>query len=359
MKKIIIVSTVGLIYDGITSVITSYLEAMNREDLKIYVVSTIMSESKIEKKIEELGCEIVQLPSRRKSPIVYFFSLAHFIRKNNIEVIHAHGNSATLSIELLAGFLGGCKRRIAHSHNTRCDQVRADKMLRPLFNLLYTDALACGNEAGLWLFDNRKFKVLKNGRNVKKYSFSLEKRNEMRKRLDISDCIAIGHVGGFFEQKNHKFLIKIFREVLNRKPNAKLFLIGDGPLKDEIMKNVSDIRKSVIFVGTVDNVNDYMQAMDIMVLPSLFEGLPLVAIEWQINGLPSLLSNTITEDCNITNMVRFESLEEAPYIWTNDILEMLEKENRLENSQKAISLVRKNGFDIYDNAKILEKIYKS
>ena len=233
MKKIIIVSTVGLIYDGITSVITSYLEAMNREDLKIYVVSTIMSESKIEKKIEELGCEIVQLPSRRKSPIVYFFSLAHFIRKNNIEVIHAHGNSATLSIELLAGFLGGCKRRIAHSHNTRCDQVRADKMLRPLFNLLYTDALACGNEAGLWLFGNRKFKVLKNGRNVKKYSFSLEKRNEMRKRLDISDCIAIGHVGGFFEQKNHKFLIKIFREVLNRKPNAKLFLIGDGPLKDE------------------------------------------------------------------------------------------------------------------------------
>lgn len=162
-----------------------------------------------------------------------------------------------------------------------------------------------------------------------------------------------------FEQKNHKFLIKIFREVLNRKPNAKLFLIGDGPLKDEIMKNVSDIRKSVIFVGTVDNVNDYMQAMDIMVLPSLFEGLPLVAIEWQINGLPSLLSNTITEDCNITNMVRFESLEESPYIWTNDILEMLEKENRLENSQKAISLVRKNGFDIYDNAKILEKIYKS
>lgn len=359
MKKIIIVSTVGLIYDGITSVITSYLEAMNREDLKIYVVSTIMSESKIEKKIEELGCEIVQLPSRRKSPIVYFFSLAHFIRKNNIEVIHAHGNSATLSIELLAGFLGGCKRRIAHSHNTRCDQVRADKMLRPLFNLLYTDALACGNEAGLWLFRNRKFKVLKNGRNVKKYSFSLEKRNEMRKRLDISDCIAIGHVGGFFEQKNHKFLIKIFREVLNRKPNAKLFLIGDGPLKDEIMKNVSDIRKSVIFVGTVDNVNDYMQAMDIMVLPSLFEGLPLVAIEWQINGLPSLLSNTITEDCNITNMVRFESLEESPYIWTNDILEMLEKENRLENSQKAIRLVRENGFDIDDNTKILEKIYKS
>ena len=112
-------------------------------------------------------------------------------------------------------------------------------------------------------------------------------------------------------------------------------------------------------MGTVDNVNDYMQAMDIMVLPSLFEGLPLVAIEWQINGLPSLLSNTITEDCNITNMVRFESLEESPYIWTNDILEMLEKESRLENSQKAIRLVRENGFDIDDNAKILEKIYKS
>lgn len=359
MKKIIIVSTVGLIYDGITSVMTSYLEAMNRENLDIFVVSTIKSEPKIEKKIEELGCKIVHLPSRRNSPVRYFFNLMRFIRKNNIEVIHAHGNSATLSIELLAGFFGGCKKRIAHSHNTKCDQVKADKMLRPLFNLLYTDALACGYEAGKWLFGKQKFKVLKNGRNVKKYSFSLEKRNEMRKKLDIADGIAIGHVGGFYEQKNHQFLIKIFREVLNREPNAKLFLVGDGPLKDEMQKSVLDISENVKFVGTIDNVNDYMQAMDIMVLPSLFEGLPLVAIEWQINGLPSLLSNTITEECKVTNTVRFESLQEEPHVWMNDIFEMLKNENRNEDSQKAIKLIRENGFDIDDNAKFLEKIYKS
>lgn len=110
MRKIVIVSTVGLIYDGITSVISSYLEAMDKTDLEIYVVSTIKAEPNIEK-IEKLGCKIVHFPSRKNNTIKYFISLQTFIHRNGIEVIHAHGNSATLAIEMLAGLLGGCKKK--------------------------------------------------------------------------------------------------------------------------------------------------------------------------------------------------------------------------------------------------------
>ena len=324
MRSVIIVSTVGLIYDGITSVITSYLKAMNKEDLKIYVVSTIRSELDIEKKIEELGCEIVYLPSRRTRTINYFFSLLSFIRKNKIQVIHAHGNSATLTIEMLAGFMGGCKKRIAHSHNTKCNQVKVDKMLRPAFNVLYTDALACGVEAGNWLFKNKNFTVLKNGRDINDYLFSQKKRLEMRTKYNLKENICIGHVGGFYAQKNHVFVIEVFRKILEIEPKAKLFLIGDGPLREEIEFKVSDIKNHVYFIGIVNNVTDYLQAMDGMLLPSIFEGLPLVAIEW-----------------------------------AKELLEMIKKSDRRKNSEKSQKSVRIRGFDIQDNVKLLRDLYLS
>ena len=115
-KKVIIVSTVGLIYDGITSVILSYLQAMNLSKLDIYVVSTMKCEQSIKKSILDLGCHIVELPSRKTETLKYAVQLTKFIRLHKIEVIHAHGNSATLTVEMLAGLLGGCKKRIAHGH---------------------------------------------------------------------------------------------------------------------------------------------------------------------------------------------------------------------------------------------------
>ena len=134
-KKILIISTVGLIYDGITSVVVSYLKAMNREDLEIYVVGTINVKESIRKQIESLGCKVVDFPDRRNDTMRYFLQLSKFIRKNKIDIVHAHGNSGTLAIEMVAAWLGGCKKRIAHSHNTKCDQVKADKILRPIFNM--------------------------------------------------------------------------------------------------------------------------------------------------------------------------------------------------------------------------------
>lgn len=355
-RKILIISTVGLIYDGITNVILSSLKAMDRSNLDIYIAATIASDQSMRKQFEALKCNIIDLPNRRTQPALYFLKLASFIRKNKIHTVHAHGNSGTLAIEMFASWLGGTKKRIAHSHNTKCNQKKADKLLRPLFNIFYTDAVACGYDAGKWLFGNRKFTVINNGRDIALFAYDAECRNEYRNKLKIKENeVAIGHVGGFFEQKNHDFLIKIFREIKKIEPNTKFFLIGDGPLRKKIEAEVADM--NVCFIGTVNNVSDYLNAMDGMILPSLFEGLPLVAIEWQLNGLPILISDTVTRDCALVKTVRFMSLEQSAMTWAEAILGKIKENNREEASVNAQHVAIEKGFDVRVAASMIREMY--
>lgn len=359
-RRVLIVSTVGLIYDGITSVILANLQAMDRSGLDIYIASTIKAAPSIVDQFKDLGCMIVDFPNRRENPKAYFFVLRKFIKDKHIEVIHANGNSATLAVEMLAAKLGGCKKRIAHSHNTRCDQVRADKLLRPLFYATYTDALACGNDAGKWLFKNRPFKVLKNGRDVDHFKFDETKRQEMRDKLGIiGGGIAVGHVGGFVPQKNHEFVLKIYRNLVDKKPDIKLYMIGDGALRTEVMHKAEEIglQHNLTFTGNIDNVPDYLQAMDGMVFPSLFEGLPLAAIEWQINGLPIVMADTITRECIFASNVKQLSLKDDPEKWANTILEMVKTNNRKQQSNIGIKAINKSGYNIKDSAKQLKELY--
>ena len=194
-------------------------------------------------------------------------------------------------------------------------------------------------------------------KDLRKYSFSREKRLQVRQEYSLEDRLTIGHVGGFNEQKNHKFLSRIFHEIVILRPDAKLFMIGDGPLKSEIELLCSDICKNVIFTGNTDKVPELLQAMDGMVLPSLFEGLPLVVIEWQINGLPCLLSNTVTKECAFTDNVHFMSLNESPILWAKKIIKFAEMNNRVEAAEDALNKVRENEFDIAEGAKKLKTIY--
>lgn len=357
-RRILIISTVGLIYDGITSVILSYLQAMNRSDFDIMLVGTIDVKTEIKEKVQDLGCTVIDLPSRRENTLSYFTDLVKVIHKYRIDVVHAHGNSGTLAIEMVAAKLGGCKKRIAHSHNTRCNQVWADKLMRPIFNFTYTDALACGFDAGRWLFGSKSFQVLKNGRDFEVYGFNREKRSSVRGEYDLEQRLAVGHVGGFFEQKNHRFLSQIYHEIVKIQPDVKLFMIGDGPLKTEIEELCEDIKDNVVFTGNTDRVQDLLQAMDVMVLPSLFEGLPLVVIEWQISGLPCVLSTSVTNECAVTDMVEFMSLNDAAVDWALKIIKEAELSNRDDNSRRARDVLKKQGFDIKDSVKKLEGLYK-
>ena len=358
-KKVLIISTVGLKYEGITSVILANLEAMDRSDLEIYLVGTIEVHPEIVAKSSDMGCTVINMPNRRTDTMAYFKELMRFIRKNKIDVVHAHGNSATMTIEMAAAFLGGCKLRIAHSHNTCCEQVRADKILRPYFYLLCNKNLACGSAAGKWLFGKRPFTVIANGRDIDKYKYDRHMRDKIRKEYKWDDKIVIGHVGGFLPQKNHAFLIDIFHAMHKMRPETRLILFGDGPLRSEVEQKVKrlGLGECVEFMGLSNRVNEFLQAMDGMLLPSLFEGLPLVAVEWQIAALPCELSNVITPDCAFSDLVEFCSLEESPDVWAEIMLSKINHIDREKESALIPEATRNAGFDIRDNAAVLHEIY--
>lgn len=359
MVKILLISTVGLKYDGITNVMLSNLEAMDKSNLEFFVAETLVSENNIREKFKALGCKLVKFPNRKKNPLKYFWSVFSFIRKNKIDVVHANGNSATLAIEMLAAKLGNCPIRIAHSHNTKADFAKLDKILRPVFDISYNKAVACSNEAGKWLFKDKSFLVVNNGRDIDKYSFNPIKRQQMRDKLNGSDKLFIGHVGGFVTQKNHDFLLHVYKEISLLRNDAIFFVIGDGDLKKQIYDLTDElgIKDKVVFTGNIDNVQDYLQAMDVMIMPSLFEGLPLAVIEWQLSGLPVVMSDVITKDCIISDKVERLSLKESYKSWAIKVIEASNCDGREARVLQTRRNAKEMGFDIKDSAKKLRNLY--
>ena len=264
-----------------------------------------------------------------------------------------------MSVELVAARLAGCKVRIAHSHNTTCENQKADKILRPVFNRNYTTAFACGQDAGRWMFGKQKFTIIPNGRNLKKYEYDTKKRTEYRNKLGIPlDALVIGHVGRFNRQKNHEYLVRIFGEVYKKERNSYLVLVGAGEKMDKVKALVKELglEKNVIFTGVIENVSDYLSVFDVMLLPSLYEGLPLVVIEWQIAGLPCIVSDTVTKECAIISLVKFESIKKEPEVWANEVMNLI-LQDRNDGKEVIFNEIKTAGYDIESGAERLKKIY--
>lgn len=359
--KILQIPTGGLFSDGILSCIVEYMNAMDKSGMDIQVLATNNPEKSVVEKVENSGCKVVLIPYRKKNVAKYIFLLYRYISKEKIDIVHVHGSSAIMSVELIAARLAGCKVRIAHSHNTTCENKKADKILRPLFNKSYTTAFACGEDAGKWMFGKRKFTIIPNGRNLKKYEYDTKKRTEYRNKLGISsDALVIGHVGRFNQQKNHEYLVRVFSEVHKKNRNSYLVLVGTGEKIDGIKRLAKELEleRNVIFTGVIENVFDYLSAFDVMLLPSLYEGLPLVVIEWQIAGLPCIVSDTVTKECAITSLVKFESIEKEPEAWANDIGNMT-LQNRNDSKKVVFNEIKTAGYDIESGAEKLRQMYRS
>lgn len=357
--KILHIPTGGLFSDGILSCIIEYMTAMDKSGMDIKILATNKAQKDVIQRVEKSGCKVVSIPYRKKNLIKYIWKLYRYILKENIDIIHVHGSSSLMSIELITAKLAGCKIRIAHSHNTTCENKKADKLLRPIFVKTYTEAFACGQDAGKWMFGNHKFKVIPNGRNLKKYEYDIEKRIECRSKLKIpEDALILGHVGRFNMQKNQEYLVHIFYEVYKQNRKSYLVLVGTGEKVNKVKRLVTELglERNVVFTGVIENVYNYLSAFDVMLLPSLYEGLPLVVIEWQIAGLPCIVSDTVTRECAITSLVRFESIKKKPEIWATDI-ENLILEDRNQNKSSIFNEVKIAGYDIEIGARKLKKLY--
>lgn len=357
--KVLAVLTGEMCFDGITNSVLNYYKAMDRSGIEIGIVSARGTNPEMKKNFEDIGCQVFPLENRDSRPVQYFVQLMRIIKSGKYDILHAHGNSATLAIETTAAFLAGCKVRIVHSRNSFCEHTKADKLLRPLMYATYTDGFACGEKAGKWLFGGRPFTVINNGKDIDRFLFKPDVRQCYREKLGASeDTILLGHVGLFHRQKNHPFLIDVFKEVCWQSKNYRLVLIGEGEDREKIEGLVREkgLTDKVFFLGSRTDVDALIQALDIMVFPSLFEGMPNVVLEWQIAGLPALISDTITRECGIMDSVSYLPLEKGPTYWAEQILHT-PLENRINTREKVRKRFVEEGFDIMENAKILRKKY--
>ena len=308
-------------------------------------------------KIEEMGGRVVIIPPYTKI-FKYIKELKRLFTEGNYDIVHSNMNALSV-FTLFAAWLAGIKVRIAHSHSTtnkkEWKKNLIKNILKPFSKVFATDYFACSELAGRWLFGNRTFnkgkvKIITNAIEIDKFLFNEEIRNQMRKELNIEDKFVVGHIGRFVEQKNHTFLVDVFYEVQKERPNSVLLLIGDGPLLEEIKEKIKrlGIQDKVIFAGVHKHPERYYQAMDVFVLPSLYEGLGMVLIEAQVNGLPCIISNNIPQDAvynqNVKEMIEFRKEEYVEQIF-----------NLFRNFESNLNLLKE--YDVNNQNVILKDFY--
>lgn len=360
MVKVLVVNTVTYRRNGITGVIFNLYKHIDKTKIQMDFVATDHDiEPWAKKLITERGSNFFQLDRSYSNILDYILKLAKCAK--DYDVVHVHGNSSSMVFEMLAAKLAGVKKRIAHSHNTTCSSPMLDKMLRPLFYALCNCRLACGEAAGKWLFGNRDFLVINNGIDTESYRFRNEIRVKEREKLGLSDEFVIGHVGRLNEQKNQSYLLEIFDKVKYKNSRIRLILIGDGAFEHQLKEKATEmgISNEVVFTGAVDNVNELINAVDMIVMPSLYEGLPLTLVEEQANGLTCIVSDVITKEADLSGNLQFVSLSRSPDEWAVVINKESHGKSREQMSDDSIKLIRKNGYDIGESVRVLTEVYEN
>lgn len=360
MMRILLINTVPTEQNGITGVIFNYLRALNAKDLVFDLLSLNNPARQYTDIVKAKGGQVYVLP-RLDGTLTYWNGLRRLIKKNCYDAVHIHGNSHTVVLELSAAKAAGCSVRIVHSHTTTCMHVVVSRLLTLPFNLLYTHGLACGEAAGRWMFGKRTFTVINNGVDTEQYSFNEATRNVIREKKGWNEYKVIGHVGGFVETKNHGFIVDVFRELYNHDNTFRLLLIGDGMLRHNVEKKVKEegLQNVVCMTGNINNVCDYLNVMDLVLMPSLFEGLPLTLVEQQANGLRCVVSDVITKEVDKTGNLTFLPLSKGSRIWAEEIakLPIDTSEKRILRSRKAVETIKECGYSVREEARKLKEYY--
>ena len=359
--KVLILDTV-MDRGGAEAMTMNYMRNMDRTKVQYDFLVHRDYRAAYEDEIEQLGGKIYRIcpiyPQnfhRYKKEIRKFF-----IEHPKYKIIHC--NMSELGyFAYKEAYKLGIPVRICHSHNTP-----RGFDLKMLFRYYFrfrlqkyiTHKFTCGIEAGDWLYGKKSrndFIMQNNAIETKNYIYNDKVELEVRKEFNIQNKLVIGHVGRFFPQKNHEFIIDIFNE---KNSNAILMLVGGGELKDELMNKIKNkvkelgLESVVIFTGVRKDVNRLLQCFDVFILPSLFEGLPVTMVEAQAAGLKCIISDRVPTDCIITDNVEILKLSDQPSLWADKILECskFKKENMYDE-------ICESGFDIKENAKWLENFY--
>ncbi|WP_288333572.1 glycosyltransferase family 1 protein [uncultured Cloacibacillus sp.] len=357
---------------GTEAVVLNIFDNINKNKFHIdFLVHGSHADNDLHKYLENAGSSIFYVTPRGISYRQNTNDITEVLSKHHFDIVHSHMDAAGYFLMRIAKKLG-IKTRIAHSHNTASPFPSilsvhsfvhriALEYARIKLRTEATHFIACSEAAGKWLFGvnickSDRYMLLKNGIDVANFLYNVSIRDKTRDKLRISRHFVIGHVGRFAAQKNHQFLINVFKEIYKRYPIAKLMLVGNGELLDNVKRQITKIElpeDSVIFTGTRSDVNALYQAMDVMVLPSLFEGLPVVMVEAQASGVKVIASDNITNESMLIPETEFLSLNDGVAIWANEILKYINGYTR-RNTYKEI---KNAGYSAKDNITGLENFY--
>ena len=349
---------------GVEAVVMNYYRNIDRNKVQFDFICDEDSKYIPREEIEKLGGKIILIPPYQK-PFKYHKELKKVLKERNYKIVHSHISTMSF-FSLWAAKSAKVPVRIVHAHSTTNKQEKKKNLmkqvLRPFSKVFANRYFCCSELAGRWLFGNKTYNqgkvyLLNNAIDVDKFKYNEKVRKAKRKELNIKDKdLVIGHIGRFVKQKNHEFLIDIFNEIHKQNKNTILLLAGDGPLKEEIQNKVKKIglEKNVQFLGQRNDANELYQAMDAFVLPSLYEGLPVVGVEAQAAGLPCFFSTDMTKETKILDSTKFISLTHTPKYWADKILKEVKTFERKDSSRE----ITDNNFNIKQEVRKIEKQYQ-
>lgn len=321
-------------------------------DPELYEVHYIVFGDKIgeyEQELIEHGCKIIHWPSPSENYSKYLRALRDLMKRNQYDVVHAH-TMFNIGWAMLAAKQCGVPVRIAHAHSALSNGRSIKKSayeagMRQMILQNATHLVACGNAAGIRLYGENAYKkrgiCILNGIDTAAFSYQPEARERIRKALCLEDAFVIGHVGHLVRVKNQGFLFELMPEIIKRRPNAKLLMLGEGEDRPMLENKIRELglNHCVTMTGNVRNVPDYLSAMDVFAFPSLFEGMPLSILEVQASGLPCILSTGVPEDVYQTDLIQPLSLEQ-PDQWIQAICSA-----KRSNSEMYADALKDKGFD--------------
>lgn len=346
---------------GIETFLYNYYRKIDKEKVQFDFIN-MYDKICFQEELINLGAKIHNVTNVKINPIKCKNEIVRLIKANKYEIVHINMLSAANVIPLIAAKKAGVKVIIAHSHNANTPKNIIKKFLHKVNKRIIlssaTHYFACSEKAGKWLFgesNSNRVTVVNNAVEVEKFTFNKELRRAYRELEQLDNKFVIGHVGRFSEQKNHDFLIDIFKSIYDRNNNSVLLLIGIGELEDTIRKKVKKLglEENVKFLGLREDVNKLYNVMDVFLLPSLFEGLPIVGVEAQISGLKCIFSDTITPEVKLTDNCKFISLDDSVEKWADIVLEAVGNYSR-NNINKVLE---KSCYDINAQARAIEKFY--
>lgn len=339
---------------GIETMLMNYYRRMDRTKIQFDFLVHRDFRADFDDEIEALGGHIYRVPPMNPASGGYRKALADFFREHPYRVVHCHLNYMS-GVVLSTAKKAGVSVRIAHAHTANMApgwKQAVRRLCKYLIPATATHLFACSSEAGRAIFGRQDFSILANAIDAAAFAPNDTLRAEVRAELRLGDAFTVMHVGRMVYAKNHAFLLDAFRELLNTDPCAKLVLVGDGELRAEIEETAAQLPDgSVLLLGARSDIPRLLQAADVFAFPSRFEGMPVTMIEAQASGLPCIKSNTVTDECVVTDLVRSLPTSD-PASWAEALAA-----HKNQTRTWPLAQIQAHGYDITSATEGLSKFY--